>query len=120
MRRAMLNSAYEKETLINDLLKLSGNVLGNILGARHEMKAQARQRLDSLAKNLDLVSRREFDAAFAMLAKARTMQEEISERLDAIETKLGLSSKAARSETKSQAKRRLPSLRKSNYRKKAR
>ena len=107
----------DNQTLISDMLKLSGNVLGNLLGARHEMKAQAKQRMDSLARQLDLVGRREFDAAFAMLAKARAMQDELSERLSVIEAKLNLSSTSG---TKSKSKRRLPSLRKSNDRKKAR
>ncbi len=105
----------ENRKLPEDLISLAGNILGNLLGARHEMKAQAKQRMDQLAKHLDLVSRGEFDAAFAMLAKARTMQEELNERLAAIEAKLNLSSTVG---IRSQAKRRLPSLRKSNQRKK--
>ena|ERR1700722_1374593 len=76
------------ETLIDDVMTLGGNLLGNMLGARGELKAQARQRLDRLARRLDLVSREEFDAAFAMLAKARAMQDELSERLSAIEVRL--------------------------------
>jgi BMFP domain-containing protein YqiC len=76
------------ETLIDDVMTLGGNLLGNVLGARGELKAQARQRLDTLARRLDLVSREEFDAAFAMLAKARLMQDELSERLSAIEARL--------------------------------
>jgi BMFP domain-containing protein YqiC len=113
----MQKFTQENETLLGDLLKLSGNMLGNLLGARHEMKAQSKQHMDQLARHLDLVSRREFDAAFAMLAKARTMQEELAERLTVIETKLKMSST---SEIKSRAKRRLPSLRKSNRSRKAR
>jgi len=103
----------DNKTLIEDLTALSGNILGNLLGARHEMKAQAKQHLDSLTRHLDLVSRSEFDAAFAMLSKARTMQEELNERLARIEQKLNLSSEGV---IKPQAKRRLPSFRKSNRR----
>jgi BMFP domain-containing protein YqiC len=105
----------DNRKLIDDMLALSGNILGNLLGARHEMKAQAKQRLDSLTRQLDLVTRREFDAAFAMLAKARTMQEELAERLTAVEAKLNLSSKSG---IKPQPKRRLPSFKKSNHRRK--
>jgi BMFP domain-containing protein YqiC len=71
--------------LLDDLMTLGGNALGTLLGARHEWKAQAKPRLASLARNLGLVSREEFDAAFAMLAKARAFQEELSERLEALE-----------------------------------
>jgi len=107
----------ENRPLIEDMIALSGNILGNLLGARHEMKAQARARLDQLAHHLDLVSRAEFDAAFAMLAKARALQDELAERLAAIEAKMNLSSA---SEIKSRAKRRLPSFKKSNTRRKRR
>ena len=120
--------------LIDDLLSLSGNVLGNLLGARHEMKAQARERFDHLAKQLNLVSRGEFDAAFAMLAKARMMQEELQERMQVIEAKLGVSSAkqskagkpyasaapgiqhrvSSKSGIRTKTKRRLHSFRKSN------
>ena len=100
-------------TLTEDLLALASNALGNLLGSRHEMKAQAKQRMESLAKLLDLVSRDEFDAAFAMLKKARLMQDELAERLTKIEEKMNLSSASV---IKPQAKRRLPSFRKSNRR----
>jgi BMFP domain-containing protein YqiC len=103
----------ENSKLMDDMIALGGNLLGNLLGARHEMKAQAKQRLDSLAKHLDLVSRGEFDTAFAMLAKARSMQEELAERLAVVEAKLNLSSTH---EIKSRPKRRLPSFKKSNRR----
>jgi BMFP domain-containing protein YqiC len=79
------------QNLIDDVMTLGGNMLGNLLGARGELKAQARQRMDALARRLDLVSREEFDAAFAMVAKARAMQEELSERLAAIEARLKIS-----------------------------
>jgi BMFP domain-containing protein YqiC len=101
------------KTLIDDIMSLGGNLLGNMLGARHEMKAQAKQRVGSLTRQLDLVSRAEFDAAFAMLAKARTMQDELAERLDGIESKLKMSSGRS---GKATAKRRLPSVKKSEQR----
>src|SRR5437868_1093894 len=91
------------ETMIEDLMTLGGNLLGNVLGARGEMKAQARQRIDILARKLALVTRDEFDAAFAMLAKARAMQEELADRLMAIEAKLKMSKAAAK---KSSAKQK--------------
>jgi len=85
----MLNPMPNK-TLIEDMLTLGGGVLNNIAEARHELKAQAKQRAESVARALDLVTREEFDAAFAMLAKARNMQEEIAARLSRIESHLNL------------------------------
>jgi BMFP domain-containing protein YqiC len=105
----------ENQTLIEDMVTLGGNILGNLLGARHELGAQAKQRMEGLARNLDLVSRHEFDAAFSMLSKARAMQEDLHERLMTIEAKLNLSSpKTAPQKTKIN----LPSVKKSTRRKK--
>jgi BMFP domain-containing protein YqiC len=78
----------ENQTLVDDMISLGGNILGNLLGARHEIKAHAKQRMGTVLQQLDLVSRGEFDAAFAMLAKARVMQEDLAERLEAIEAHL--------------------------------
>src|SRR5271163_4044991 len=96
----------DNKKLIDDVMTLGGNVLGNLLGARHEWRAQAKQHLESVTSHLDLVSRTEFDAAFAMLAKARTMQEDLNDRLTAIENHLNLS-KAAK--PKKAMKANLPS-----------
>ena len=89
------------------MLTLGTGVLSNLAEARHELKAQARQRAGSVARGLDLVSRDEFDAAFAMLAKARLMQEELAKRLSRVETHLNLSSTKKTVKTK---KSSLPSV----------
>ncbi|HEU0118777.1 MAG TPA: accessory factor UbiK family protein [Alphaproteobacteria bacterium] len=97
----------KNQTLIEDMVSLGGAVLGNLAGARHEFRAQAKQHLGGLAQQLDLVSRAEFDAAFAMLAKARAMQEDLNDRLSEIEAHLNLSRK---NKTKSATKLNLPSV----------
>jgi BMFP domain-containing protein YqiC len=103
----------ENRTLIEDMITLSGNMLGNLLGARHEARAHMKERMNFLAKQLDLVSRNEFDAAFAMLAKAREMQEELNERLAVIEGKMNLS---RTTKTKAKTKPFLPSVKNRNQR----
>ena len=80
------------KTFLEDIMTLGSGVLSNLAEVRHELKSQARQRAGSVARGLDLVSREEFDAAFAMLAKARDTQEELAKRLEVIETLLNLSS----------------------------
>ncbi len=111
----------EDKTLIDDLMKLGENALGNLLGARHEFGAQARTGLEGLTRRLDLVTRAEFDAAFAMLAKARTMQEDMNERISAIETILNLSSAPkATAKKKNVAKVNLPIVKQHNLRKRLR
>jgi len=95
------------KTLVDDMLTLGSGVLSNLAEARHELKAQARSRAGTVMRTLDLVSREEFDAAFAMLAKARNIQEELSTRLSRIESHLKLSS--AKKTVKTQ-KANLPSV----------
>lgn len=107
-------------SLLEDLLTLGGQAFGNLAGARHEFRAQAQQRLGEAARHLNLVSREEFDAAFAMLAKIRTAQEELRERIAKIEMRFQIDgqtnksskneSKKAPGEIKSAAKRNLPKI----------
>ena len=99
----------KNQTLIDDVMALGGSLMGNILGARHEFKDQAKHGLDSLMRRMDMVTREEFDAAFAMLSKIRLTQEDLNTRLAAIESHLKLS------KTKSPIKKtsaNLPSVKK--------
>lgn len=104
-------------TLLEDLLALGGSLLGNLSDVRHEFKAQAKGRVSDLARHLDLVSRDEFDTAFAMLAKARKMQEDLNDRLAALESKFRTGKKASVKPMKS-VKVNLPSVKKDKQRKK--
>jgi len=102
------------QTLIDDMMTLCGSALGGLAEARHELKAQAKGHAENLARRLDLVGREEFEAALAMLSKARSAQEDMSGRLKAIETKLKLSSVAGRPKA---MKANLPSVKKGRARK---
>ena len=93
------------KSFVEDMLTLGSGVLSNLSEARHELKAQAKQRAGSVARGLDLVSREEFDAAFAMLAKARNAQEDLSARLSRIENHLNLSSTKTGGKKKTKAKK---------------
>jgi BMFP domain-containing protein YqiC len=81
-----------KKNFVEDMLTLGTGMLSNLAEARHELKAQARERASSVARGLDLVSREEFDAAFAMLTKTRNAQEDLAARVARIEAHLKLSS----------------------------
>jgi BMFP domain-containing protein YqiC len=102
--------------LLDDLLTLGGSLFGNLVEARHELKAQAKERVETLARKLDLVSREEFDAAFAMLSKARALQDDLQERLKRIEAHLHLSSAPKK---KKAVKSSLPSVKQGKNRKKS-
>lgn len=102
------------KSFLEDMLTLSTGVLSNLAEARHELKAQAKHRAGAVVRNLDLVSREEFDAAFAMLAKARNAQEDLAARLTRIERHLNLSSAKKSVKTK---KTNLPSVKTKRNRK---
>jgi BMFP domain-containing protein YqiC len=78
--------------LLDDLLTLGGSLLGYVGETRHELKSQAKTQVEMIARKLDLVGREEFDVAFAMLSKARSLQDDLLERIERIEKKLDLSS----------------------------
>ncbi len=99
----------DNQNVIDDLLTLGGNLFGNLLGARHEVKAQVQQHGEQLSRMLGLVTREEFDAAFAMLAKARILQDEIIGRIEVIEKQLKISPSR---KTRSTVKANLPSVKK--------
>ena len=81
----------QENTNLSDLLKLGETALNVLLGAGQELAAHASDKRDSLVRKMDLVTREEFDAAFAMLKKARAMQESLHKRLCVVEEKLTLS-----------------------------
>lgn len=80
------------KSLLDDLIKVAENALGTLVGGRHEMAAQGRAVQERVLQKLELVSRKEFDATFAMLVAIRTAQEDLAERLHEIEANLTLSS----------------------------
>ena len=93
----LLNEAHyphrimHDKPLLEDILMLGRDAVSSLIAARHELKTHAKQRVGGIMYKLDLVSREEFDAAFAMLAKARDMQEDLASRLSKIESHLKLS-----------------------------
>ena len=80
------------QSTLNDVLKLGEAALSVLLGAQKEIKTHAMERRDDLVRKLDLVTRDEFDAAFAMIKKARKIQDDLAARLDVLEGKMNLSS----------------------------
>jgi BMFP domain-containing protein YqiC len=80
----------DTKLLLDDLLAFGGHALESLMNARGEWKGQSQKCKDAVTRKFDLVSREEFDAAFAMLAKSRAMQDELSERLSRIEKHLNM------------------------------
>lgn len=68
------------EPNFDDVVHLASSALGLLGGVWRDVRAGER-----LARSLDLVTREEFDAAFAMLKKIRATQNEFDKRLERLE-----------------------------------
>lgn len=72
----------------DDLARVAGGALGTLAGLRNEIEALARQQVERLLADMNLVTRDEFDAVQAMAAKARAEQESLALRLAALEAQI--------------------------------
>lgn len=81
-------SMQTKNRLLEDLAKVASGAASTVVGVKQEVDAIVRQRLERLASELDLVTREEFEAAREMAAEARAAQEQLEERLAALEAQL--------------------------------
>ncbi len=77
-----------RNRLFDDAAKLAGGALGTLDGIRREVEALARQQIERLLNNMDLVGRDEFEAVKAMAAKAREEQDQMADRMAALEAAL--------------------------------
>ncbi len=75
--------------LIADLVKLANSAAGTFAGMTREARESARERVKEAMGGIDFVSREEFDAVKDMAAKAREENEKLSQRLAALEAKIG-------------------------------
>ncbi len=71
----------------DDAAKIAGGAIGTLAGLRREIEALARQQVERLLARIDLVTRDEFEAVKEMAAKARAEQEDLTDRLAALENK---------------------------------
>jgi len=72
----------------DDLARMAAGAAGALTGVRGEIETRFRDQLERVLAGMDLVSREEFEAARAMVAKAREEQEILLRRIDALETRL--------------------------------
>jgi BMFP domain-containing protein YqiC len=74
--------------MIADFVKLMNSAAGTLAGMTREARDTARERVKEAMGGLDFVSREEFDAVKDMAARARTENEELKARIDALEVQL--------------------------------
>lgn len=74
--------------LVDDLAKLFSGALGAAAGLKGEMEARLRQPIERLIRQMDLVSREEFEVVRALAETARGEQEALAQRVAELEAKL--------------------------------
>lgn len=72
----------------DDLARVANGAFGAAAGLRNEVEAMVRDRLQRITADLDLVTREEFDAVKEMAARARSEQEALTSRIEALEHSL--------------------------------
>ena len=74
-----------RKRVFDDAARVAGGALGTLSGIRREVEGLVRHQLDRLLSGMDLVTRDEFNAVKEMAARARTENERLEARLDALE-----------------------------------
>jgi BMFP domain-containing protein YqiC len=74
--------------LFDDMAKLMTDAMGAAQGVRREVETIMRAQAERMAHEMNLVSREEFEAVKAMAQKAREENDELRERITALEARL--------------------------------
>ncbi|MDA0675739.1 MAG: accessory factor UbiK family protein [Proteobacteria bacterium] len=74
-----------RSRLLHDLTRVAGGAMSTAVGAKDEIEALLRNRLDRLVQRLDLVAREELEAIRAVAVRAREEQERLGERMTELE-----------------------------------
>ena len=74
--------------LLDDLARVASGALGTLTGMRDELESRLRDQFERILARMNLVRREEFDAAQAMIAKARAAQEALEARVAVLEARL--------------------------------
>ena len=77
------------DKIFEDVSKLATSALGVVQNVKEEVEVLVRQRLERAIAELDVVSREEFDAVFAMAQKAREENDELRARIETLENQGG-------------------------------
>lgn len=78
-----------REKILDDVARVAGGAVSAFSSLSRQVKEEVRARLDELAQRLDLVPREDFERVELMMFKAREEQNRLTERVAALEAKLG-------------------------------
>lgn len=91
--------------LLDDLARVATGALGVATGMRQEVEGRLRGQFERILGEMDLVTREEFEVVKAMATKARQRQEDLEEKLAALERRLDESGAAKPAAKKPAAKK---------------
>jgi len=77
-----------KNRIFDDMAKVASGAVSTFSGVREEIDGMIRQQIERVMADMDVVSRDEFDAVKAMAAKARTEQDALIAKIEALEEEL--------------------------------
>lgn len=78
--------------LLDQLARMMTDAAGAAEGVKREVEGLMRSQGERFLRDMDVVSREEFEAVKAMAEKARAENEKLAQRVAALETKLGFAS----------------------------
>lgn len=74
--------------ILDDIAKLVTDAAGAAQGVRRELETLAKTQAEKMLNSMDLVRREEFEVVREMAAKARTENQALAARIEALEARL--------------------------------
>ena len=93
-----------KNRLFDDIAKVANSAVSTFAGLKGEIENMVQHRIENLMADMNMISRDEFEAVKAMIAKARSEQERLETKVKTLEVKLAKSLKATPQKKKNSTK----------------
>ncbi|OEJ67096.1 accessory factor UbiK family protein [Magnetovibrio blakemorei] len=77
-----------KNRILDDMAKVASGAVSAVTGLKGDADGMLRRHVEKLLGDMNLVTREEFDAVKAMAVKARTEQDKLNARIEALEAQL--------------------------------
>lgn len=77
----------DREKILDDIARFAGGAAGLAGDFKSQISDLVRTQIDAKAQDLDLVPREDFERLELMLIESRTKQQELEERIAALEKK---------------------------------
>ena len=77
-----------KNRLFDDIAKVANSAVSTFAGLKGEIENMVQHRIENLMADMNMISRDEFEAVKAMIAKARSEQERLETKFKELEKKL--------------------------------